>query len=110
MEYSGVHDLMTDSAALTVPAWSERRGRMKTLTSAALLLTLVPATVAAQVNAGEQKPEASLPFTMTQVATFKLPWRIAFLPDARMLITEKVGAVWLVTPEGGKTQVSNVPA
>ena len=27
----------------------------------------------------------------TQVATFSLPWRIAFLPDGRMLITEKVG-------------------
>ena len=54
----------------------------------------------AQINAGEQKPEASLPFTMTQVATFNLPWRMAFLPDGRMLITEKVGPVWLVTPAG----------
>src|SRR5262249_11810969 len=54
--------------------------------------------------------EASLPFTMTQVATFKLPWRIAFLPDGRMLITEKVGPVWLVTQQGVKTPVENVPA
>ncbi len=43
------------------------------------------AAARAQVNAGEQKPEPSLPFTLTQVATFKLPWRIAFLPDGRML-------------------------
>ena len=51
------------------------------------------AQAGAQINAGEQKPDASLPFTMTQVATFNLPWRIAFLPDGRMLITEKVGAL-----------------
>jgi glucose/arabinose dehydrogenase len=83
---------------------------MKTFLNAALLLTLVSSSARAQTNAGEQKPEASLPFTMTQVATFKLPWRIAFLPDGRMLITEKVGPVWLVTQQGEKTPVENVPA
>jgi hypothetical protein len=45
----------------------------------------------AQVNIGEQKPEASLPFNMTTVSTFELPWRPAFLPDGRMPITEKIG-------------------
>ena len=64
----------------------------------------------AQINAGTLKPEASLPFTMTQAAEFKLPWRIAFLPDGRMLVTEKVGPVWLVTQQGVKTPVNNVPA
>jgi len=83
---------------------------MKTLSNMVLLLTLGSATAWAQVNAGELKPEPSLPFTMTQVATFNLPWRIAFLPDGRMLITEKVGPVWLVTQEGAKTPVENVPA
>ena len=83
---------------------------MKTFLNAALLLTLVSASARAQINAGELKPEPSLPFTMTQVATFKLPWRIAFLPDGRMLITEKVGPVWLVTQQGEKTPVENVPA
>src|SRR2546421_2159690 len=83
---------------------------MKTLLSAALLLTLVPATERAPVNAGELKPEAELPFTMTQVADFKLPWRIAFLPDGRMLVTEKVGPVWLVTQQGEKTPIANIPA
>ena len=83
---------------------------MKTLLNAALLLTLASAPARAQINAGELKPEPSLPFTMTQVATFDLPWRIAFLPDGRMLVTEKPGPVWLVTQHGEKTRVENVPA
>ena len=82
---------------------------MKALLNAALLLALVSVTVRAQINAGELKPQADLPFTMTPVATFKLPWRIAFLPDGRMLVTEKVGPVWLVTQQGEKTPLENVP-
>ena len=70
------------------------------LAEAALLIFLASAAARAQVNVGEQKPEASLPFNMTTVNTFELPWRIAFLPDGGMLITEKVGPVWLVSPQG----------
>ncbi len=83
---------------------------MKTFARAALLSTLVATAAHAQFNAGTQTPAASLPFTMTTVATFNLPWRIAFLPDGRMLITEKVGPLWLVTQQGEKTPVTNVPA
>ncbi len=83
---------------------------MKLLASATLALACLTSAAQAQVNAGSQTPEATLPFTLTQVATFNLPWRIAFLPDGRMLITEKVGPLWLVTQQGAKTQVSNVPA
>lgn len=82
---------------------------MKTLVNAAMLLALTASTAQAQINAGEQKPETNLPFTMTKVAEFKLPWRIAFLPDGRMLVTEKVGPIWLVTQQGEKTPVDNVP-
>ena len=76
---------------------------------AALFLVLASAAVWAQVNAGELKPESSLPFNMTTVATFKLPWRLAFLPDGRMLITEKPGPIWLVTQQGQKIQVDSTP-
>jgi len=79
------------------------------LAKAPLFFTLVSVAAWAQVNMGEQKPEASLPFNMTTVTTFKLPWRIAFLPDGRMLITEKVGPVWLVSQQGEKIQVENTP-
>src|SRR6266850_1771803 len=75
----------------------------------ALHLTLASAVAWAQVDAGQQKPEASLPFTMTTVTTFTLPWRLAFLPDGRMLITEKVGPVWLVSQQGQKIPVGNTP-
>jgi glucose/arabinose dehydrogenase len=61
------------------------------------------------VNLGTKPAESSLPFNMTAVANFQLPWRIAFLPDGRMLITEKVGPVWLVTQKGEKTPVAGVP-
>ena len=83
---------------------------MKAFRRAALLLTVVSTTTQAQMNAGELKPEPNLPFTLTQVAEFNLPWRIAFLPDGRMLVTEKVGPVWLVTQQGEKTPIANVPA
>src|SRR5450432_2445259 len=79
------------------------------IAKAALLFMLAPVVAGAQVNVGEQKPEASLPFTMTTVTTFNLPWRLAFLPDGRMLITEKVGPVWLVSQQGEKIQVDNTP-
>ena len=82
---------------------------MMKLAKAALLLILVSASAWAQVNMGEQKSEANLPFTMTTVSIFTLPWRLAFLPDGRMLVTEKVGPVWLVTQKGEKMLVANTP-
>ena len=83
---------------------------MKQFMIAGLFLALAAPHADAQINAGAQKPETSLPFTMVQVTTLKLPWRIAFLPDGRMLITEKTGGMELVTQQGAKTPVANVPA
>jgi glucose/arabinose dehydrogenase len=80
------------------------------IATAALLLIVGSIAVWAQVNAGEQKPETTMPFKMTTVTTFTLPWRTAFLPDGRMLITEKVGPLWLVTQDGQKTMVNGTPA
>src|SRR5262245_12582005 len=82
---------------------------MKTFLKTALMLTLVSGTARAQTNAGTLKPEAELPFTMTKVADFRLPWKIAFLPDGKMVVTEKVGPVWVVTQQGEKTPIDNVP-
>jgi glucose/arabinose dehydrogenase len=83
---------------------------MRNFVRAAALLFVVAGPAGAQINAGSQTAEESLPFKVTQVTTFSLPWRIAFLPDGRMLVTEKIGKIWLVTQEGEKTAVANVPA
>ncbi len=72
------------------------------LTRRILLASLAASALSAQVNVGPQKPESTLPFQMKTTATFGLPWRIAFLPDGRMLVTEKIGPIWLVSAEGEK--------
>jgi glucose/arabinose dehydrogenase len=75
----------------------------------AMLVALAPSQADAQINDGSQKSDPNPPFTMTQVASFGLPWRLAFLPDGRMLVTEKVGPMYLVTQKGEKTAVTGVP-
>ncbi|HEX4050082.1 MAG TPA: PQQ-dependent sugar dehydrogenase [Steroidobacteraceae bacterium] len=83
---------------------------MPKLASAVLLTVLLSSAAYAQVNAGKQESDPNLPFTVTRVTTLDLPWRIAFLPDGRMLVTEKVGRLDLVTQQGTKTEISGVPA
>jgi glucose/arabinose dehydrogenase len=80
------------------------------LAKTAALAALATTGASARTNLGAQRPQATVPFVMTQVATFNLPWRLGFLPDGRMLMTEKVGPIWLVTQTGEKTPVANVPA
>ena len=72
-------------------------------------LLLGAAPVVAQINAGALPPTPVPPFKLTKVAQFDLPWRIAFLPDGRMLVTEKVGKLFLATPSGQKLEVTGVP-
>ncbi|MCL4841106.1 MAG: PQQ-dependent sugar dehydrogenase [Bryobacteraceae bacterium] len=67
-----------------------------------VLLSLVCGAIWGQENVGPLKAETNLPFEMKTVSTFGLPWRIAFLPDGRMLVTEKIGPIWLVSAEGEK--------
>ncbi len=82
-----------------------------TFAKAAVLFSAALAATGAhaQANLGNQPSEANLPFAVAKVATFAQPWRIAFLPDGRMLVTEKPGPVWLVTQAGEKTPLANVP-
>jgi glucose/arabinose dehydrogenase len=82
---------------------------MKRFAVAGFVLALAASSAHAQINAGEMKSDTNVPFTMTQVATLRYPWRIAFLPDGRMLITEKVGGVVLMNQKGEYKSVANVP-
>lgn len=61
-------------------------------------------------NAGGHEASSTKPFTAREVASFDTPWAIAFLPDGRMLVTEKPGRIFLVAQNGRKTPVQNVPA
>ncbi|MEO9470379.1 PQQ-dependent sugar dehydrogenase [Parasphingorhabdus sp.] len=49
------------------------------------------------------------PFERTEVASFDEPWAMTFLPDGRMLVTEKAGKLFLVDQNGEKSEVINVP-
>jgi glucose/arabinose dehydrogenase len=64
----------------------------------AIFLLLV--TLSASVSA----KDAEWPFKVAPVATFNEPWAMTFLPDGRMLVTEKRGRLYLVTQEGEKSR------
>ncbi len=51
------------------------------------------------------------PFQTAVVADFNAPWAMTFLPDRRMLVTEKRGELLLVSADGRqRTTVAGVPA
>src|SRR6478609_612013 len=83
---------------------------MRTMLLAASMLTVAaPLAAAEPTNAGALPASPAKPFTETTVATFEFPWKLAFLPDGRMLVTEKTGNLQLVSGEGSKVQVSGMP-
>jgi glucose/arabinose dehydrogenase len=71
-----------------------------------ILLKLSVLLVAACANADVQRP-----FATEVIAEFDEPWAMAFLPDGRLLVTEKSGRLLVVDETGRKSQpVSGVPA
>ncbi len=36
----------------------------------------------------------------TFIDGFEIPWGMAFLPDQRMLVTDRIGDLWLVAKDG----------
>jgi glucose/arabinose dehydrogenase len=54
--------------------------------------------------------QSDLPFEVQPITSFDEPWAMTFLPDGRMLVTEKKGNLLIVTQIGQKTRpVSGVP-
>ena len=49
------------------------------------------------------------PFNVQALGSFDEPWAMAFLPDGRLLVTEKAGRLKLVTPGGASITVQGVP-
>ena len=55
--------------------------------------------------------EPDPPFRSTPVATLNEPWAMTFLPDGRLLVTQKGGALRLVDPSSGQAgTITGVPA
>lgn len=53
--------------------------------------------------------DSSLPFEIESITAFDEPWAMAFLPDERMLVTEKKGQLMLVDQDGEKTPFYGLP-
>jgi glucose/arabinose dehydrogenase len=68
-----------------------------------LLATLPLALLACSGNAAAPA-DGSKPFTETVIADFDSPWAMTVLPDGRMLVTEKAGAMLLVSADGKQRQ------
>ena len=48
--------------------------------------------------------QMELPFEVESITSFDEPWALAFLPDGRMLVTEKKGNLFIVTQDGEKSR------
>ncbi|MEZ0244657.1 MAG: PQQ-dependent sugar dehydrogenase [Sphingomonas sp.] len=65
----------------------------------------------AGASAQSQAPSADKPFKVEVIADFDAPWAMTFLPDGRMLVTEKQGQLLLVSKDGlTRTVVAGTPA
>lgn len=66
-------------------------------------------TAASAPEAEAARPDGGRPFTTAEVGTFDEPWAMAFLPDGRILVTEKKGVLKLVRLGGETVDVAGVP-
>ncbi len=87
--------------------------RLSLAMAAGIGLTLAAGSLAAQTGqpAAAASTATQQAFTVTEVARFKAPWAMTFLPDGRLLVTEMAGALRLFDPTSGATgDVEGVPA
>ena len=81
-----------------------RRFTLSLLSAAALAL---PVTAFAQTSV---TGTAGNTLNIEELATFDGAWAMTFLPDGRMLVTEKGGNLWLLSDRGTKiARIGNVP-
>jgi len=60
--------------------------------------------------ATENAAAAAKPFKVATIADFDSPWAATFMPDGRMLVTEKAGELILFDPKNGtKIPVTGIP-
>ena len=79
---------------------------MRSIVAAALLVAMAAGCA---VDAARQLP-GGLPFQVQVVTDFVSPWAMTFLPDGRMLITEKGGILYVVSADGKQRKpVAGIP-
>lgn len=61
----------------------------------------------ARVAGAQTEPAA--PFVIADVAAFNNPWGLDFLPDGRIVVTEKSDHMYVVTAAGAKTSIAGLP-
>lgn len=68
-----------------------------------VLLAVAPSGASAAIAPKRVEFERNPPFVATERARFVEPWAMAFLPDGRLLVTEKGGSLRLFDPASGQT-------
>lgn len=82
---------------------------MRKFTTLSLVSGLVLSAGAVVADAGDVQQIDG--YTVETIADgIDFPWCVAFLPDGDMLVTEKRGKLFRVSPDGVKSEISGVPA
>src|SRR5687767_13467662 len=85
---------------------------MRSVLAIAILVPLAAGCAMDAAPSGQATTQqaAGLPFQIQVVADFDAPWAMTFLPDGRMLITEKAGTLLIVTADGQqRKRVDGIP-
>ncbi len=75
-----------------------------------LLFPLLVLTLGACAADGAHGRDPADAFQIETLGTFDRPWAMAFLPDGRLLVTEKGGTLLLTAFDGSREQITGVPA
>src|SRR5512147_2381313 len=94
------------------PSPAAEPGMKKSVAIAAAVSALFVATWGAPLPALAQVRAQSVqdaPFVVTPIVKLDEPWTMTFLPDGRLLVTEKKGRLRVVTTDGRVGNVTGVP-
>jgi glucose/arabinose dehydrogenase len=83
---------------------------MHLLTRAAAIAVMAPALTLGQARPADAPPASADAVRTEQLATLEFPWGMAYLPDGRLLITEKPGRLRIYADGKLSAPIENVPA